>query len=230
MTRQYNKWTPEEVERLRALLAEGVSQVKIAEELEKSIKSIHSKVSNLGLLNVWREAAVTLEGEEWHNHSDLQARYLVSNLGRIKNAETGFLLRAQADGNGYASIKIDRKTYRVHILVMTAFSQKPILEGGRTEVNHLDGDKTNAALVNLEWCTTSENVRHAIETGLMPVRKGSDHYKAKLSETTVHKICRLRQLGLTPRVIATRLNVSSAIVGAITRRSTWKHISSSYIW
>ena len=230
MTRRYTKWTPREEELLRARLAEGVSQVKIAEELGKPIKSVHSKVCNLGLLNASRELALDLEGEVWRNPPGLRARYLVSNLGRCKNADTGFLLRTQMDGNGYASIKLDGKTHRLHILVMTAFSEKPAFADARTEVNHQDGDKMNPALRNLEWCTTSQNVVHAIETGLMSITKGVDHYNATIDEEIVHEICRLRQSGMMPGEIARRLQVSRDIVKNISRRSTWKHISKLYTW
>lgn len=59
----------------------------------------------------------------------------------------------------FQTINNTKKTFRVHRLVMMAFN--PIDNMENLEVNHIDGNKANNKLSNLEWCTTSENQKHA---------------------------------------------------------------------
>ena len=73
------------------------------------------------------------------------------------------------NNRGYLTVVIRRKTYMVHRLVAQAFL--PNLEG-KPVVNHIDGNKLNNTLENLEWCTVRENNQHARETGLHKQAKG----------------------------------------------------------
>lgn len=74
---------------------------------------------------------------------------------------------------GYMTVSlydsVNKKTCStyVHRLVAETFLPKP---SGRKEVNHKDGDKSNNILSNLEWCSSSENIRHAFKNGLMKKR------------------------------------------------------------
>lgn len=52
----------------------------------------------------------------------------------------------------------------IHRMVAAAFVENP---NELPEINHIDGDKTNNTMANLEWCTSSENFRHALRTGLV---------------------------------------------------------------
>lgn len=73
------------------------------------------------------------------------------------------------NNRGYYSVGIRRKTYMVHRLVALAFL--PNLEG-KPVVNHIDGNKCNNHVNNLEWCTVQENNLHARQTGLHQQAKG----------------------------------------------------------
>jgi hypothetical protein len=66
----------------------------------------------------------------------------------------------------YVYVKIKGKSHRVHRLV--ALTYLPNLENKAT-VNHIDGNKHNNMLCNLEWATSSENMQHACDTGLRPI-------------------------------------------------------------
>lgn len=79
------------------------------------------------------------------------------------------VLKQFKNRGGYMCVGIgskgNRKTMKIHRLVATAFIPNP---QNLPEVNHKDGDKTNNCVNNLEWCTASENVRHAYRTGIQP--------------------------------------------------------------
>ena len=67
------------------------------------------------------------------------------------------------NNRGYYSVGIKRKTHMVHRLIAKAFLPNP---GNKPFVNHLDGNKLNNHVDNLEWCTVQENNLHARQTGL----------------------------------------------------------------
>lgn len=113
-----------------------------------------------------------------------------------------------------------KRTFRVHRLVMMAF--KPIENMDELEVNHLDGNKKNNKLENLEWCTASENQRHAFKTGLQKARKGEDSNFAKLSKEDIYKVFELRAQGLLQREIAEIVGCTYSNISAILRGKSWK--------
>jgi hypothetical protein len=105
--------------------------------------------------------------ENWKDIPDYEGLYKVSDLGNVKSLISNRLLKPSPDRFGYVrfnAIKNKKsKTLRIHRLVMELF--KPI--STVMQVNHIDGNKLNNRLDNLEWCTDSENKKHAYKTGLM---------------------------------------------------------------
>ena len=104
--------------------------------------------------------------------------YQVSNFGNVKN-QHGKILKTYQINSGYLCLKLHdatgkRSGHLVHRLVATAFLDNP-----KTEVNHIDGNKHNNTLTNLEWCTRSENIRHALDTGLTVYNKPTTGLKTK---------------------------------------------------
>jgi hypothetical protein len=96
------------------------------------------------------------------NHDD----YQVSNLGRIcsyKNNERK-IIKGWIQNTGYLTVVLDNKKYSVHRLVAETFIHKT---KDKDTVNHIDGNKLNNNVNNLEWCTLKENIQHAFESGLM---------------------------------------------------------------
>lgn len=120
---------------------------------------------------------------------------LVMRLGQIrtpknKNAyyKEGHLLKQQINRFGYPVItlrfKHRLKKFFVHRLVAEYFISNP---DNKPQVNHIDGNKTNNDVSNLEWCTCSENVTHAMENGLMNCR-GTDNVWSKLTKEQIRDI------------------------------------------
>jgi hypothetical protein len=67
-------------------------------------------------------------------------------------------------GGFYRSTMWDGKNWYVHVLLAECFIDNP---DGKPEVNHRDGCKSNNLILNLEWATRQENMRHAADTGLL---------------------------------------------------------------
>ena len=102
--------------------------------------------------------------------SGYDGRYSVTADGRVwahpnASRSQGRWLRPTRDRFGYLYVCLfngARKNVKVHRLVADAFVSK----NGKPHVNHLNGVKTDNRASNLEWCTPSENKRHAWSTGL----------------------------------------------------------------
>lgn len=86
---------------------------------------------------------------------------------RQHKRKTGLVLKPRISKHGYYYVNIyknnNRKTVKNHRLVAEAFIPNP---ENKPEVNHKDGDKLNNKISNLEWVTSSENIYHAVHTGL----------------------------------------------------------------
>ena len=87
------------------------------------------------------------------------------------------ILKPQVDSQGYYNVKlyINGKQYTrtIHRLLMITFYPENI----KDTVNHIDGNKKNNNINNLEWCTYSENTIHALDTGLSNISQGVDLIK-----------------------------------------------------
>ena len=96
-------------------------------------------------------------------------RYEISNLGNIRNRRTGRVLRPRPNfKGGYGRVNIGGRDYYVHRLVAGNFFDIDEERMSMLDVNHIDGDPTNNFIGNLEWCTRSENIKHAYSAGLKP--------------------------------------------------------------
>lgn len=88
------------------------------------------------------------------------------------------------------------------------------------QVNHIDGNKENNAVTNLEWASGSDNERHAHRTGLKTGR-GSANANAKL---TANEVCEIRKSTESASILAEKFNVSRSTIVNILNNKTWKHL------
>lgn len=109
------------------------------------------------------------------------------------------------------------KSVLVNRVVAIRFLKNP---GNLAQVNHIDGDKENNALSNLEWCSSSDNERHAHKTGLKSGR-GSSNSNAKL---TAECVVAIRESQEDLQVLADRYGVSRSTIYNITQNKTWRHL------
>ena len=130
--------------------------------------------------------------EIWKDIKDFEGIYQVSTFGRIKrlsrktinegllgkNKELQLkeiILKPSTITKGYRGITLtkDKKRYpkKVHRLVAEAFIPNP---NNKPQINHIDCNKSNNNVNNLEWCTNSENQKHAFKNGLNSSKKANE--------------------------------------------------------
>ena len=111
----------------------------------------------------------------------------------------------------------------VHRLVAKAFIPNP---ENKPDVNHIDGNKLNNHVSNLEWVTKSENMVHARDNKLIPV--GEENYNSKYYDEQINEACRLMQEGYRNCDICSMLDLPKNIVSQLRNGVIWNHIRSKY--
>lgn len=160
----------------------------------------------------------------------LKYDYYITDDGRVWSEATKKFLSQQLDKYGYKKValcstdlKKGRHRYSVHRLVLENFNPVPNMDN--LYVNHIDGDKTNNNLSNLEWTTPKENIKHAMEHGLRAKINGA----AKLTPEEVVQICELTLEGkMLQKEIAEMFGVCVATIRNIQQKKAWKEITSKY--
>lgn len=130
--------------------------------------------------------------EQFKDVKGYEGLYEVSNHGRVfSHYGKGKILSDCKASSGYKLVVLvkdgSKKDFNVHRLVANTFIENPL---SKEYVNHIDGDKTNNLVDNLEWSTAKENVQHAIRTGLFPGLSESDRTKgaAKSAESRKRRV------------------------------------------
>ena len=185
-------------------------------------KKINEKTSE-DFLNFFEEDWKDIEGYDGH--------YKINKNGMIvsdKFAEIWSPIKITVDKHGYPKVQLTKngksKAHFLHRLLAEAFIPNP---ENLHEVNHIDGDKTNYNLSNLEWVTRSENILHAFRNGLHKPICGSKNPLAKLTEDDVRYIrshYKPRDKEFSAMELAKKFDLSKSTIYSLLWGQTYKDI------
>ncbi|MGL5345738.1 MAG: NUMOD4 domain-containing protein [Peptostreptococcaceae bacterium] len=169
-------------------------------------------------------------GEIWRDVAGYEGLYEVSNFGNVRSLDRiredklgkryrlkGRVLSLTNTSTGYFKVELTDlerkiKSFKVHRLVASSFIEN---EFNKPFVNHIDGNPKNNNVINLEWCTQSENVKHALNIGLKRIKHefskellenmyvdnkmsiGEISRKLSVDNTTIHRL--LKKNGIKTR-------------------------------
>ncbi|AKY02240.1 HNH endonuclease [Vibrio phage vB_VorS-PVo5] len=165
--------------------------------------------------------------ETWKTIQDFP-KYEVSTLGNVRNIRTGKLLKHQkvskreyAGVTLYGDNKYIKKTKMVHLLVAEAFL--PPKPSAVHQVNHIDGDKMNPRVGNLEWRTPKGNMEHAYTTGLRDNvhKQGCEHSRSRL---TKEQVLYIRNSNKSLDLLAAELGVHRTTIHRAATKRTYKNV------
>lgn len=163
--------------------------------------------------------------------------YQVSNLGTVKSLDhycegrlgsgkqSGRILKLQKCYKGYLRVSLSKNkkvfTTGAHRLVAIAFIANP---ENKTQVNHINGIKTDNRVENLEWCTNKENIIHAVKNKLNKPNLGEKHHNSKLTNKQVSNVRALFRIGFKNYELAKDYGVSQTAMSKILRNETYINI------
>lgn len=146
--------------------------------------------------------------------------YEANRAGLVRNKNTLLILKPQLK-RGYQTVNLYRegkmKTKTIHRIIMSIFKRPD-----KRQVNHIDGDKTNNQLSNLEYCTAKENREHALVTGLRPRATN-----IKLTEKDVREIKIRLSYGVSHAIIAEDFGITRSTITDINNGRSWTHVTVS---
>lgn len=179
-----------------------------------------------------------LDGEKWVEIKGWEGLHRVSSFGRISslcksvrrvacpmknekllkpffNTSTGYYCYVFSDwGRGGKDKKFD-----IHRIVASHFLSN---DKRLPEVNHIDGNKKNNKVGNLEWVTRKQNIQHGFKTGLIKVLRGEDAHNCTLTNEQVLYIFKNKK---GSRQLSRELNMPYSKIASIKNGVNWNHIT-----
>lgn len=183
------------------------------------------------------------ENNGWISVEGYEGVYEINKVGQVRSTERviyksngatqklkGKMLKTHLNSSGYPVLRLSnltngkREMVRLHRLLAEHFIPNP---EHKPEVNHIDGNKANFTLSNLEWVTPKENRKHAWDAGLrtrkhLPIHYGENKVNAKLTRYKVKEMKKLRMTGLSYSEIAKLFSVSKKTAMNAIKNITWK--------
>ena len=198
----------------------------LLETFDATIRELEELKANAQPLN----NVENLPNEIWRDVIGYEGLYMVSNMGRLKSNiwNGGRLINPCLHTGGYLIVGLykngRRKIYYVHVLVAQAFIAN---SESKSQVNHIDADKTNNRVENLEWVTQKENIRHSWQLGLRRCIKGTANKNSKLQSEKVryiraHYIPRHREFGAS--ALARKFSVDPETILNVIKYKTYKDV------
>lgn len=146
--------------------------------------------------------------EEW-KAIEKNPNYEISTFGNVRRASTKKVLSLDLMKTGYYRVRLrlglqkGKDRFTVHRLVAETFVPNP---ENHPCVNHIDGNKTNNRIENLEWCSYSYNNKHAYDTGL------KTPYQQRIKEHDMREIEKLKASGISVAKIAELYGVTPSAI------------------
>lgn len=164
--------------------------------------------------------------EEWRPVVGWEGRYEVSSLGRIRKCD-GQLVGQYCTDQGYTRARLSdpRAEIKVHRIVAIAFLENP---QGKPSINHIDCDRANNAVENLEWCTQAENIRHSAALGRMRRETWLGRHRSPTARLSDQQVIDLRHRYSTGAPsygdLAREFKLSKRSVGRIISREHYQDV------
>ena len=176
----------------------------------------------------------------WCDVLGYEGIYVVSECGLVKSLDhnvydsnnnfvriqKGRLIKQQKTNKGYLRVSLSKNgkkfTTGVHRLVLISFKG---FDENKQHVNHIDGNKENNHLFNLEWVTNQENQIHAIENNLTNPNLAEKHHNSKLTNEQIKEVRHLNKIKKYRNIdLANMYNISAAAMSKILRNKTYINI------
>lgn len=173
---------------------------------------------------MWKK--LIYQGAEFSN-------FEISDDGKLRNVITETEYKIGINGSGYSSVCVSLggrdklKAFRIHKAVAETFIPNP---NGLPCINHKDGNKQNNKVENLEWCSYSENMKHAYKSNLIDMNKksGENARNSVLKEEDVlyiRKNIKLRDKDFGIRALARRFGVHKKTIECVIYNKSWNYVS-----
>lgn len=180
--------------------------------------------------------------ENWRDVNGYKGWYQASRLGVVRSLDRfvnvernggiitrkvkGIILKDSESPDGYKYVTLCRggvlKKISVHRLIALVFLPNP---HNKPCINHIDNNRANNNLKNLEWCTPQENSNHAKKQGRIFSPKGDEHFKSKIKESEIPNIRKMINDGIKVTQIAKIYKVNQPIISNIKSGKTYKHVN-----
>lgn len=158
--------------------------------------------------------------------------YMVSNYGRVLRIYDEYLINPVETKNGYLRVPMKRiglnssRYNLIHRMELLEF--EPTLNHRNLQVNHIDGNKKNNNLNNLEWVTPSQNIIHAYTNNLKYCKNGPESPNTKITESQIIQMVDLLEKRYPKKEISEITNISIDTIWRMIGGFEWTNIHNKY--